>query len=125
MKQVSNNTFFVRSNLVIYKSHITNSIPEQFIKKNVLHHVTTTSRLVDLSLFFSFSTPFLCASFWALGTVKILSQCPPSSLQSPTISYGDCQGRMHPVVRMRRNVLAIVGCASCELTETVEEKRFY
>jgi len=30
-------------------------------------------------------------------------------LQSPMISYGDCQVRMHPVVRMRRIVLAFVG----------------
>ena len=29
---------------------------------------------------------------------------PPSSLLSPTISYGDCRGRMHSVVWIQRNV---------------------
>jgi len=38
---------------------------------------------------------------------------PPSSLQSPTISYGDCWVRMHPVVRIRRIVLAIIGSEMC------------
>jgi len=37
IKKVSNNTSFVRSNLVKYKSHNTNSMPKQFIKNNVRH----------------------------------------------------------------------------------------
>jgi len=36
----------------------------------------------------------------------------PWSLQSPTILYDDYQVRMHPVVRMRRMVPAIVGSES-------------
>ena len=48
-------------------------------------------------------------------------------LQPPTISYGDCQVRMHPVVRTRRSVLAIVGLESFEFNRNpaVEEKCFY
>ena len=118
---LSDQTSWYTNRTTLIQFQITNS----FIKKHVLHFVTTTSRLLDLSLFFSFSTLFLRASSWALGTVTILSQCPPSLLQSPMILYGDCQVRMHPVVRMRRKVLAIVSCASCELSKTVEEKRFY
>jgi len=38
MKKVLNNKCFVRSCLVRYKSHNTNSIPKQFIKNNVRHH---------------------------------------------------------------------------------------
>ena len=38
MKKVSNNKPFVRSNLVRYKSHNTNSIRKQFIKNNARHH---------------------------------------------------------------------------------------
>ena len=45
---------------------------------------------------------------------------PPLSLQSLMISFDDCRVRMHPVVRMRRIVPAIVSLESCELTETVE-----
>jgi len=47
--------------------------------------------------------------------------------QPPTISYGDCQVLMHPMIRMRRSVLAIVGLESCEFNRNpaVQEKCFY
>jgi len=49
----------------------------------------------------------------------------PMLLQSQTISYGDCWVRMHPVVRIRSIVPAIVGSESRKLTKPVEGKRFY
>ena len=57
---------------------------------------------------------------WA-NTSRRIKRCsgwnlwPPLSLQYPTISYDNCWVRMHPVVRMRRIVPAIVW-----LTEIVE-----
>ena len=42
-----------------------------------------------------------------------------------TISYGECWVHKHPVVRMRRIELVIVGWVVWILTDTVEEKRFY
>ena len=60
--------------------------------------------------------------------IKRCSGCylwPPLSLRSPTVSYDNCRVRMHPVVRMRGIVPANVGSESCELTKTVEYKRFY
>ena len=90
IKNVSNNKFFVRSNLVRYKLQNTNSIhhhsssfwfsnKQHYLSKTVskLYKTTyvitrntniTTTRLV---LFVSVSTPFLRASSWAPGTVAI------------------------------------------------------
>jgi len=42
-------------------------------KQRTSSHITETSQLLDLSLFVSVFMPFLCASSWAPGTVKILS----------------------------------------------------
>jgi len=43
-------------------------------KQRTSSHVTTTSQLLDVSLFVSVSTPFLRASSWAPGTPTILSR---------------------------------------------------
>jgi len=102
IKKVSTSKSFVRLNLVGYKSHDTNSIPKQFIKTTHVINITTTR------LFFI----RLCFRVHAVSSRLLLgpwhSNDAPSSLQSSTISYGDCRVCMYPVVRMRRIVLAIV-----------------
>jgi len=111
MKKVSNNKLFVRSNFVRYKSHNTNSIWDQCKSNNVSHypqHKFTTTRFV-LSILLM-STPFLRASSWTPGTVTILSQSRLRVCMHPMV----VQIRMHPMVRMRRNVLAIVGSSRRE-----------
>jgi len=128
MKKVSNNKPLVRSNLVRYKLHNTNSIPKQFIKKECTSsHETSISQLLGLSwCFHSRARRRLRAN--TSHRIKQSSgwyRWSPSSLQSPTISYGECWVHKHPVVRMRRIELVIVGWVVWILTDTVEEKRFY
>ena len=116
IKKVSNNKPFVRTHLVKYKSHNTNSIPKK-LTKNDVHPSHHTWNIQIIRLRANNSRRIDRSSGWY--------RWPPLSLQSLTISYGDCRVRMHPVEWMRRIVLAVVCSESCKLTETVEEKRFY
>jgi len=78
--------------------------------QNSLHkttHVITRNRNIIPS-----RLVFIRIHFHAVSSRLLLGPChsnvSPSWLQSPTISYGDCRVHKHPVVQMRRIILAIV-----------------